>query len=186
MNSGKSTSLIQVAYNYRETGLRPFVFKPIIDTKHTKVLSRIGASLVVDYQFTNKDDLFAIIDDQFSQNRPVDCVLVDESQFISVSQADQLMKITVRLDIPVIAYGLRTDFLGNAFPGSQRLLDLAHTIEEIRTKCWYCKSKANYNARQISDGSFLKTGQQILIDDGSEVTYIPLCAKHFDKFVGLP
>lgn len=185
MNSGKSTSLIQVAYNYQETGQRPFVFKPRLDTKNSKVLSRIGATLLVDHQIETSDDLFQIIANEFSQNRAVDCVLVDEAQFLTVSQVDQLMRITVRTEIPVIAYGLRTDFLGNAFPASQRFLEIAQNLEEIRTKCWFCKAKANFNVRQNPDGSFVKSGKQILIDDGTQVTYLPLCARHFDEFVGL-
>jgi thymidine kinase len=184
MNSGKSTSLIQVAYNYQETGLRPFVIKPKIDTKHSKVLSRIGSSLVVDYDSTNSDDLLEVVKTSHQQV-PIDCVLVEEVQFLSREQANQLLAITVQLDIPVIAYGLRTDFLGTAFPGSQRLLEIAQVIEEIRTKCWICKAKANFNSRMLPDGSYTTQGEQILIDDGTQVQYVPLCAKHFVELIGV-
>jgi thymidine kinase len=184
MNSGKSTSLIQVAYNYQETGQRPFVIKPRVDTKHSKVLSRIGASLVVDFQSNNSDNLFTIVKNAH-QTSSIECVLVEEVQFLTREQANQLLEITIKLDIPVIAYGLRTDFLGVAFPGSQRLLEIAQVIEEIRTKCWLCKSKANFNARVLPDGTYMTQGQQILIDDGTQVQYIPLCANHFVKLIGI-
>jgi len=186
MNSGKSSALIQVAYNYTETGLRPYVFKPVTDTKNQNVISRIGIELKVDHHVQNSDNLFEIIEKEITDNSPIDCVLVEESQFLSKTQIEQLFLITTDLGIPVIAYGLRTDFLGNVFPGSARLLELAQVLEEIRTKCWFCSAKANFNSRQLPDGSFQKEGAQILIDDGTKVKYVPLCGKHFTKLVGFP
>jgi thymidine kinase len=186
MNSGKSTSLIQVAHNYEETGDRAVIMKPKVDTKDAEVVSRIDVKKKVDFAIGTKDNLFQIIENELSNDRQVHCILIEEAQFLTVNQVDQLMLIVTRLNIPVIAYGLRTDFRSDAFPGAQRLLEIAHTLEEIRTKCFLCGSKALYNTRQLPDGSWTKEGDQVLIDNGEKVKYVPLCAKHFDAKVGLP
>jgi thymidine kinase len=185
MNSGKSTLLIQVAFNYFETGEKAVLVKPAIDTKSGSVLSRIGISQEVDYSVASDTDLFELIRSEIQVGKQIDAVLIDEAQFLTVLQADQLMKIVVSLNKPVIAYGLRTDFLGKPFPGSSRLLEIADSLEEMRTKCFLCGRKSNYNSRRDKETKeFIKTGEQILIDKG-EVEYVPLCSYHFNEKVGV-
>lgn len=173
MNSGKSTALMQVAYNYEERGMRVLILKPSVDTKGGQcLLSRLGVSRPVDMLVTPEMDVLEAVRTD-AQKAPLACVLADESQFFTPRQAEQLLMVTVELNIPVICYGLRTDFSMKGFPGSTRLLELAHTIEEMKTICT-CGRKATFNARKVN-GEFVFEGEQVVIDQGLEVEYQSLC-----------
>lgn len=142
MNSGKSTALMQVAHNYEERGMNVVLLKPLIDSKGAdKLVSRLGVTRKVDYLVRREDDLFQLFD-EIAKGKKISCILVDESQFLSKEQIDQLMQIATEKDVPVICYGLRTDFLTNGFEGSQRLLLIAHSLEELKTIC-RCGKKGN-------------------------------------------
>ena len=174
MNSGKSTLLIQAAYNYQERGMRVILMKPMVDIKgDDTIVSRLGISRKVDYLLSPMEDLTALIEKDIKQNGPLHCVFVDESQFLAPLQADQLFWAAVKLDVPVICYGLRSDFLTNGFPASSRLLELAHSIEELKTIC-RCGKKAMFNARKVN-GKFVFAGQQVAIDNVDNVQYEALC-----------
>jgi thymidine kinase len=173
MNCGKSTALIQVDYNYRERGMATLIVKPLTDTKgQDQIVSRLSVSCSVDVLARPEDDLFAIIS-AHKEAKPLDCVLVDEAQFLTRAQVDQLFLLAVRAGIPVICYGLRTDFKMDGFEGSQRLLLLAHSIEELKTIC-KCGRKAMVNGRKIG-GRFVFEGQQVAIDGDGDVEYESLC-----------
>lgn len=177
MNSGKTTLLLQTAYNYEENNMKVIIVKPIIDTKGIdKIVSRIGVERKVDLLLQKEDDLYEIIKNKYKK---VNCILVDEAQFITKEQADQCMKIVTDLNIPVICYGLRTDFLTNGFPGSTRLLEIAHTIEEMKTIC-KCGRKAIFNARFVND-KFITKGSQVAIDGEKNVKYISMCAQCYEN-----
>ena len=177
MNSGKSTLLLQTCHNYEENNMKTIIVKPSIDTKGDEyIVSRIGAKKKVDILLDKKDNLFEIVKEKYKK---INCVLVDEAQFLTRNQADECMEIVIKLDIPVICYGLRTDFLTNGFPGSTRLLEIAHTIEEMKTIC-KCGRKALYNARFV-DGKFSIKGSQVAIDGEKNVTYKSMCAKCYEK-----
>lgn len=178
MNSGKSTSLLQAAYNYEERSQTVVLAKPRIDTKGDQtIVSRLGVTRAVDFTIDVDDDVYA----RFQTHRAaivrqtgtdVSCLLVDEAQFLSMQQVDDLLRIAIREDVPVLAYGIRTDFQTVAFPGSRRLLEVAHSLEELKTIC-RCGRKAIFNARSI-DGVFVFDGDQVAID-GVDVTYESLC-----------
>lgn len=180
MNSGKSTSLMQVAHNYEERGMKVRLLKPSIDSKgDDKLVSRLGVTRKVDYIVKEKDDLFENFS-KIENGENISCVLVDEVQFLTSKQIDQLMKIAVIKDIPVICYGLRTDFQTNGFEGSSRLLLIAHSVEELKTIC-RCGKKAVFNGRKI-DGVFVFEGSQVAIDGEHEVEYESMCARcYFDR-----
>lgn len=177
MNSGKSTALMQVAFNYEERGMRVFILKPSIDTKGGEcLLSRLGVSRPVDKAVTPDMDVFELVKQEAARgDKPLACVLTDESQFFTSQQAEQLFMVTVKLNIPVIAYGLRTDFSMHGFPGSTRLLELAHAIEEMKTICT-CGRKATCNGRKVN-GEFVFEGDQVAIDQENNVEYQSLCAQ---------
>ena len=177
MNSGKSTALMQVAYNYEERGMRVFILKPSIDTKGGEcLLSRLGVSRPVDKTVTPDMDVCRLVQEEAGRGgTPPACVLTDESQFFTPQQAEQLFMVTVKLNIPVIAYGLRTDFSMQGFPGSTRLLELAHAIEEMKTICT-CGRKATCNGRKVN-GEFVFEGDQVAIDQENNVEYQSLCAQ---------
>jgi thymidine kinase len=178
MNSGKSTALLQAAFNYEERGHQVVLAKPAIDTKGDRsIVSRLG--VVRDVDFTIEPD--ADVLDRFQQHRTrvieahgrdVSCLLIDEAQFLTSVQVEDLLRIALMDDIPVLAYGIRTDFQTVAFPGSRRLLEISHSLEELKTIC-RCGRKAIFNARLI-DGHFVFDGAQVAID-GEEVTYESLC-----------
>lgn len=180
MNSGKSTAILQAAYNYEERDQTVIICKPTIDTKDEAVFSRLGSKREIDLPVGPDDDLYAKFMEQFDY-LDVDCLIVDEAQFLSRSQIDALFLITAKLDIPVIAYGLRTDFQTRAFPGSARLLELAHSIEEMKTIC-RCGRKAIFNGRKI-DGHFVREGSQVAID-GQQAEYESLCGHCYLEKVG--
>ncbi|WP_424937571.1 MULTISPECIES: thymidine kinase [Bacteria] len=190
MNSGKSTALLQAAYNYEERGQHVLLAKPEIDTKGaSQIESRLGMTREVDFLIGQDDSARAL----FRQHREckrqelaesllpeepgdVACLLVDEAQFLSPAQVDDLFRIAVEDGIPVMAYGIRNDFLTHAFPGSARLLAIAHTLEELKTIC-RCGRKAVFNGRRIG-GRFVFDGDQVAIDGGGDelvTTYESLC-----------
>jgi len=184
MNSGKSTALLQVAFNYEERGQRVLLAKPGIDTKgDTSIVSRLGVERQVDFLIPHDADARSLVrqhaagDDpeallEHVDMAPVACLLVDEAQFLTPEQADGLFRIAVLDDIPVLAYGIRTDFRTQAFPGAARLLEIAHSLEELKTIC-RCGRKAVFNTR-IVGGRFVFDGGQVAID-GEEVQYESLC-----------
>lgn len=171
MNAGKSTILLQTAYNYEEKGKKVVILKPSVDTKgDEKIVSRIGLERKVDYLIGNNDSIISKLGDNISS---LSCILVDEVQFLKRKQVDELFYISKMMDIPVIAFGLRTDFKSNGFEGSIRLLELADALEEMPTIC-RCGRKARFNARKV-DGKFTFDGDSIVIDDTSDVSYESLC-----------
>jgi thymidine kinase len=179
MNSGKSTSLLQAAYNYEERGGRVLLAKPAIDSKGgPSIVSRLGVYRDADFIVDEGTDLYHRFQTLRQRvvarfARDVSCLLVDEAQFLSEAQVDDLLRIAILEDIPVLAYGIRTDFQTVAFPGSRRLLEVAHTIEELKTIC-RCGHKAIFNARTIN-GVFVFDGDQVAIEDGADVVYVALC-----------
>lgn len=173
MNCGKSTSLLQVAYNYKEQGFEVITLKPIIDTKiDDSISSRTGLKLKVNYCFDKQDNLYNKIKEQPK------CILVDEAQFLTKEQVNQLHKIAHLRNIPVICYGLRTDFQMNGFEGASRLLEIADTIEEMKTICKHCGKKATMNIRLINDKPVF-TGEQIEIDNQDEIKYSSVCSEYY-------
>ena len=175
MNSGKSTALLQLAHNYEKNGMNILLLKPSKDKKgDNKVVSRLGIERKVDYLIKPKDSIKKIISHHLKDNK-IKCLIVDEAQFLEPSQVDELSKFASEADIPVICYGLRTDFKLNGFPGSIRLLELATDIEELKTIC-SCGSKAIFNARYV-DGEFCLDGDQVAIDGMNNVAYKSMCPK---------
>ncbi|PID33259.1 thymidine kinase [Candidatus Saccharibacteria bacterium] len=173
MNSGKSDMLIKTAYNYQEQGLKVLVVKPAIDTKGgQKITARAGGSWRVDILADESTDLAAEISER-SKKQKLNCVLVDEAQFLTAQQIDQLFLIAKQQNISVICYGLRADFLTNTFTGSQRLFEIADNIEKIPTMC-KCGSQAEFNCRKVND-KFVFSGSQVAIDGEGEITYDSLC-----------
>lgn len=174
MKSGKTALLLQTAYNYQEQGMKVLVMKPVIDSKGEDYLvSRIGLKRKVDYLIKENDNVFNYIKENF---KDISCIFVDEAQFLTKKQVDQFMQVVIKLNIPVICYGLRTDFRGEGFPGAIRLLEISHTIEEMKTIC-KCGKKAMYNVR-IVNGKCTFDGDQVAIEDGKyDVTYDIFCPK---------
>ncbi len=176
MNSGKSTALLQAAHNYQERGQRVLVAKPRVDTKgEATIVSRLGVARKVDVMIEPNDNLMTMVDQHSHpdpQGRELSCVLLDESQFLTPAQVDDLFVVAVQKDIPVLAYGIRTDFQTIAFPGSRRLLEIAHSLEELKTIC-RCGRKAVFNARK-QNNRFIFDGAQVAID-GVDVSYESLC-----------
>jgi thymidine kinase len=187
MNSGKSTALLQAAYNSEERGQRVLLAKPEIDTKGaSQVESRLGMTREVDFLIGPDDDARALFtahrervrregdEELLPSDRPSDvaCLLIDEAQFLTPEQIDDLFRIAVLDGIPVMAYGIRNDFRTHAFPGSARLLAVAHSLEELKTIC-RCGRKAVFNGRKVG-GRFVFDGDQVAID-GVAVTYESLC-----------
>ena len=179
MNSGKTTILIQTAHNYEERDQKVIVIKPQIDTKgDDHIVSRIGAKRKVDELIGEYDSIISKCSKYFDK---LDCIIVDEAQFLKQGQVDELWYVTKIYDIPVIAFGLRTDFKANLFEGSSRLLALADDIQEMPTIC-RCGSKARFNAR-ISNGEYTTYGDSIVIDDKKDVKYESVCGKCYVKKV---
>lgn len=174
MNCGKSTALMQVAHNYEERGMRVLILKPAIDTKGgEKLVSRLGVERPVDIAVRPDMDPLELVRADLAAHGPLACVLTDESQFFTAWQTERLFLVTVECGIPVICYGLRTDFSLQGFPGSTRLLELAHNIEEMKTIC-HCGRKAMCNGRKVG-GKFVFEGAQVAIDTENDVTYESLC-----------
>jgi len=183
MNCGKSTALMQVMHNYHERGMQAMIIKPYTDTKGgDQVVSRLGISKTADLLIKSDENVIEAVNDWIEKNGLIQCILVDEVQFLKADQIDQLFEIAVTGNVPVICYGLRTDFLMKGFEGSQRLLLLAHSLEELKTIC-RCGRKAILNARKI-DGIFVFEGEQIVIDGENQVEYESLCANCYFEFKG--
>jgi thymidine kinase len=181
MNSGKSTAVLQVAYNYEERGMRVMLIKPAADTKgNDLIVSRLGASRKVDVLATPELNLEGVITQWHKDVEKISCVITDEAQFFTPEQIEQLMRVAVLHNIPVINYGIRTDFQTKLFPGSARLMELAHTLEELKTIC-RCGKKAIFNGRKI-DGQFIFKGAQVAIDGEQSVEYESLCGNCYLKF----
>ena len=181
MGCGKTMQLLQVAFNYEERGHKVCVIKPKTDTKNgTKLLTRIGPERETNFCFDRETDLFKEI---FKKYKNVQCVLVDEAQFLTKKQVDQLMMVTIKLNIPVMAYGLRLNFRceDGGFEGATRLLQIAHDIEEIKTIC-ECGKKATYNSRFLN-GKFVCDGPDVLIDGTTEIEYRALCPACYQKYL---
>lgn len=176
MNAGKSIELIKVAYNYEERGKRVLVLTPSVDDRYGVgvIASRIGVTreAIAVNDETNILELFL----KENKKSPVDCVLVDECQFLKKHHVQELVEIVDSCDTPVLAYGLKNDFKNELFEGSYYMLVYADKIEEIKTICW-CGRKATMVAR-IVDGKFVKTGEQIVV--GGNDMYISLCRKHYN------
>ena len=180
MNSGKSTALMQVAHNYEEQGMRVLILKPQVDTKGGgELVSRLGVRRRADLLIPPEVDVFEAVRAASAGEQPLACVLCDESQFFTPAQAEQLFMVTVDLNIPVICYGLRSDFSLKGFPGSTRLLELAHTIEEMKTICT-CGRKATCNCRRVN-GEFVFEGEQVAIDLENDVQYVSMCPQCYFK-----
>lgn len=179
MNAGKSTILLQSAYNYNERGMDTLLFIPAIDNRFQKgkIHSRIGIhadAISFDEQF----DLFEHTKTIQQTNPKLHCVLVDEAQFLSKKQVYQLTDIVDKLNLPVLAYGIRSDFLGEPFEGSLYLLVLADNLVEVKTIC-HCGRKAIMNARIDTEGRIVRSGNQIQI--GGNDKYVSMCRKHFKQ-----
>lgn len=181
MNCGKSTNLLQVAHNYEERGMRVVIVKPSTDTKAgEQISSRLGVLRKVDMLVRAEDNIFSMVENWIHEKGNIDCILVDEAQFLKKDHIDQLFEIAVNLDIPTICYGLRTDFQMNGFEGSERLLLIAHSIEELKTIC-KCGKKALLNGRKVN-GQFIFEGKQVAIDKEDNIEYESLCPKCYFQF----
>lgn len=179
MNAGKSTTLLQSSYNYNERGMDTLLFTPSFDNRYEvgMITSRIGleaAAMTFDENF----DFFVFVASSIEENPNLRCILVDEAQFLKREQVEQLVKITVELRRPVLAYGLRTDFQGEPFEGSKYLLSWAEDIVEIKTIC-HCGRKAVMNIRIDEKGQKVTSGEQIEI--GGNDRYIAVCREHFER-----
>jgi thymidine kinase len=180
MNAGKSTSLLQSSHNYRERGMRTLVYTAQFDQRGGgRVHSRIGLSSEARH-FARGSDLYDEIAGEHSKE-PLSCVLLDEAQFLLPAQVDQLAAIVDRHSIPVLCYGLRTDFRGELFPGSARLLALADELSELKTIC-HCGRKATMCVRVGADGSVEREGEQVEI--GGNERYLSLCRRHYFEAAG--
>ena len=178
MNAGKSTALLQSSYNYKERGMNTLVLAPEFDDRYGvgKVKSRIGLEAEAT-TFKPTDNLFDIVSSQIA-TAPLHCVLIDEAQFLSKEQVFQLGEVTDSLNVPVLAYGLRTDFQGEPFEGSKYLLAWSDTLKELKAIC-HCGRKATMVVRTDIDGNAIKEGSQIEI--GGNDKYLSVCRHHFKK-----
>ncbi len=182
MNAGKSTSLLQSSYNYKERGMNTLVMAPVLDDRFGvgRVTSRIGIESEAT-TFRADTNLLDVIK-AHSANEPLHCVLIDEAQFLTRDQVFELTEVTDQLHIPVLAYGLRTDFQGEPFDGSKYLLAWADTLKELKAIC-HCGTKATMVVRLDSEGNAVTEGSQVEI--GGNDRYISMCRKHFkEQFFG--
>ena len=178
MNAGKSTALLQSSYNYKERGMNTLVLAPQLDDRFGsgKVTSRIGIETEA-ITFRSDTDLYALIESSNSDD-PLHCVLIDEAQFLTREQVFALGDVTDKLHIPVLAYGLRTDFQGEPFEGSKYLLAWADNLKELKAIC-HCGSKATMVLRLDGDGNAVTEGSQVEI--GGNDRYISMCRRHFKE-----
>ena len=182
MNAGKSTMLLQANHNYIERGMKPEIYTSNLDSRFGtgEIISRIGLRFKSNIFDTKTDIYNEIINKKI--NKKIDCVLIDEAQFLTKDQVSQLGRIVDLLDIPVLTFGIRTDFKGNLFEGSKYLLAWADNLKEIKTVC-HCGRKATMVLRLNEDGQIVEDGDQI--DIGGEEKYVSVCRKHFyDKNIG--
>ena len=175
MNAGKSTNLLQADFNYRERGMRTMLFTAAVDDRFAPgtIASRIGLSAAAT-PFQTETDIGRCVAERHAVE-PLACVLVDEAQFLTEAQVDQLARVADEVGVPVLAYGLRTDFQGALFPGSARLLALADALVEIKSVC-ECGRKATMNLRVDSEGRAIAHGRQTEI--GGNDRYVALCRRH--------
>jgi len=180
MNAGKSTILLQASHNYQERGMTTMLLTAKLDDRVEvgQIASRIGVQAEA-HLFSDDTDLFALVSQQHGRT-PLSCVLIDEAQFLSADQVWQLARLSDLLSIPVMCYGLRTDFQGNLFPGSAALLAIADNLREIRTIC-HCGRKATMVIRQTEDGQVATSGAQIEI--GGNDKYVSLCRIHWAEMM---
>ncbi|MBM38151.1 MAG: thymidine kinase [Woeseia sp.] len=178
MNAGKSTALLQSSYNYKERGMKTMVFSPFVDNRYGegKVTSRIGINASA-ISFKEDDNVFAVIERKHLKES-LSCILVDEAQFLTRDQVFQLGDVTDKLNIPVLAYGLRTNFQGEPFEGSKYLLAWSDNIEEIKAIC-HCGKKATMVLRVDKNGNTITKGSEVKI--GGNNRYISVCRKHFKE-----
>ncbi|MEH6476000.1 MAG: thymidine kinase [Sneathiella sp.] len=178
MNAGKSTTLLQSAFNYKERGMQTLLLTAAFDDRYGvgKIASRIGLEAEANL-FQEDTDLYELAQ-EILKERTIDCVMVDESQFLSRNQVFQLSEVADQLHIPVLCYGLRTDFQGNLFEGSLHLLAWADELKELKTIC-HCGSKATMVIRVSEDGKPITQGAQKEI--GGNDKYVALCRKHFKQ-----
>lgn len=178
MGSGKSLNCLAVRHNYELQGKRVLLIKPSVDQRDgDKVKSRSG--------FEYKADLLVNADTELEEKefKELSCLLVDEAQFLSARLVEQLRELTRKLNLPVIAYGLRTDFRGHLFEGSKRLLELADSIEEVKTTCKFCNKKAVFNLRHDSQGFAILDGPVVSL--GGEEHYSPVCYECYQEKITL-
>lgn len=179
MGSGKSTELLQMIHNYQKHGLSALTIKPERDRDDGYLIqSRLGISKMVDYCFNTDSNMLALVG-SFAQLNIIDCLIIDEAQFLTVKQVEDLFKISIESDLDVLCYGLKLDFTGKCFAGSGRLLELANEISEIETIC-SCGAPAKFNIRMVN-GQPVFTGEQVVIDNdkGGTITYKAVCPRHF-------
>jgi thymidine kinase len=178
MNAGKSTALLQSSYNYKERGMSTLILAPMLDDRYGagKVTSRIGIDADATV-FRREEDLYALVESQHAKET-LHCVLIDEAQFLTRDQVFELSDVTDKLNIPVLAYGLRTDFQGEPFEGSKYLLAWSDNLKELKAIC-HCGSKAIMVVRMDGDGNAVTQGSQVEI--GGNDRYISMCRKHFKK-----
>ena len=178
MNAGKSTALLQSSYNYRERGMNTLVMTPRLDDRYGegKVASRIGIETEA-HAFEQADDLFTTIEALNGDSR-LHCVLIDEAQFLTRDQVFQLGEVTDRLNIPVLAYGLRSDFRGEPFEGSKYLLAWSDNLKELKAIC-HCGAKATMVLRMDGEGNAVTDGAQVEI--GGNDRYVSMCRRHFKE-----
>ena len=181
MNAGKSTLLLQAAYNYRERGMSPWLLTARLDTRagEGRIASRIGISEPTE-TFTPESDLLAMIKARMAEG-PLHCVFIDEAQFLEREQVWQLARAVDDLGVPVMCYGLRVDFRSELFPGSAALLAVADEMREVRTIC-HCGKKAGMVVRMGPDGKALREGAQVMV--GGNETYVSLCRRHWREAMG--
>ena len=181
MNAGKSTVLLQSSYNYQERGMRTLLLTPAVDQRAGpgRIASRIGLSAPA-RAFGSADKLLDEISAEAARE-PLACVLIDEAQFLTRRQVEELGRVVDELGIPVLCYGLRTDFQGNLFEGSAGLLALADDLIELKTIC-HCGRKATMNLRVGSDGRAVREGAQVEI--GGNERYVTMCRRHFREALG--
>ena len=181
MNAGKSTTLLQADFNYRERGMRTMLWTAAVDNRTDRAIaSRIGLSADA-YRFTPGTDLWREVAALADDARPA-CVLIDEAQFLTAMQVWQCARLADEADIPVLCYGLRTDFRGDLFPGSAVLLGIADSLEELKAVC-HCGRKATMNLRTTETGEAVGEGAQTEI--GGNERYTALCRRHFARALGM-
>lgn len=179
MNSGKSIDLIRTVYNYEENGFKVLVMKPRIDTKAGLfVQTRIGLERKVDVLIGNNDNILKLLKGKL---KDIKVIFIDEVQFLSKKQIDELFLISKALDIPIICYGLRSNFMMESFDGSRRLLEIADILEELQTLC-SCGNIARYVGRKFN-GVYQNEGTEVVIDGADKYEYVPLCGKCYLKKV---
>ncbi len=173
MNAGKSIDLIRTSYNYEENGYKVLIIKPAVDTKgENYITSRIGLKRKVDILLLYSDNVLDVLKGKL---KDIACILIDEAQFLSTKQVEDFFLISKSCDIPVLCYGLRTNFKMESFAGGKRLLEMADILEEITTLC-SCGEIARYVGRKVGR-KFVSDGEEVVIDGTENITYVPLCGK---------